>query len=134
GLDRIPTQDAPNLIHRLVEVDVDHVAFELLGLHIRHVLRGIGLELFDIDAIAGDLAEHLAVGGTRYADAHRTRRAVAGQTNYAHVVAVVLAAELRADAEALRHLQHFRFHLYVAEGLAVFTARGRQTVEIARGS
>src|ERR1700751_3668291 len=52
----------------------------------------------------------------------------------ADVVAEILAAELRADAERLRHLQNFLLHLEIAEGIAVGRAMGRQGIEIARGS
>ena len=52
------------------------------------------------------------------------------QANDALVVAEIFAAELRADAGGLRHLQHFRFHLEIAEGVAVFRTLGRQRVEI----
>ena len=54
----------------------------------------------------GDLAERLAVGRARHRERDRARRAVARQPDHAHVVAEVLAAELRADAELLRELQH----------------------------
>ena len=58
---------------------------------------------------------------------------MARHPDHAHVVAEIFAAELRADAERLRHLVDFLFHLDVAEGVAVGRAMGRQRVEIARG-
>ncbi len=121
-----------NLNHRLVEVDPDHVLGELLLVDLRHVFRGIGFQLFDEDAVAGDLAERLAVGGAGHADADRQRSAVAGQANDTHVMAEILAAELRADAGRLRRLVDFGLHREIAEGVAVFRAFGRQRVEIAR--
>ncbi len=66
--------------------------------------RGIVLELLEEHAVAGDLAEHLAVGRAGDAEADRQRGAVARQADDAHVVAEILAAELRADAELLRQL------------------------------
>ena len=48
----------------------------------------------------------------------RARRAVARQADHAHVVAEVLAAELRADAGLLRELEHLRLELEVAEAAA----------------
>ena len=48
-------------------------------------------------------------------------------------MAEIFAAELRADAERLRHLQDFLLHLEIAEGVAVGRAVGRQRIEIARG-
>ena len=90
------------------------------------------LELFEIDAVFGDLAEHLAVRRAGHAEPDRQRGAVARQADHAHVVTEILAAELRADAERLRHLQDFLLHLQIAEGVAVGRAMGRQRVEIAR--
>ena len=52
----------------------------------------------------------------------RQRRAVPRQPDHAHVVAEIFAAELRADAERLRHLQHFLLHREIAEGVAVLAA------------
>ena len=63
------------------------------------VLRGVGLELLEEHALGGDLAERLAVGRARHRERDRARRAVTRQADHAHVVAEVLAAELRADAE-----------------------------------
>ena len=45
-------------------------------------------------------------------------------------MAEIFAAELRADAGRLRHLQHFRFHLEIAERMPVFRTLGWQSVEI----
>src|SRR4051812_12756902 len=54
------------------------------------------------------------------------------QPDDAHVVAEVLAAELRADAERLRQLEHALFELEVTEPMTGhITARG-QRVEITR--
>ncbi len=47
-------------------------------------------------------------------------------------MAKIFAAELRTDAERLRHLQYFLLHLEIAEGVAIGRAMGRQRVEIAR--
>ena len=125
-------QRRQDILHRLVEIDLDHLAAERL-LDCRQILRGIVLELFEIDAVSGDLAEHLAVRRARDAETDRQRGAVARQPDHPHVVAEILAAELRADAERLRHLQDLLLHLEIAEGVAVGRAMGRQRVEIARG-
>ena len=121
-----------NIGHRPVEIDPDHLAAERL-FDRRQILRGIVLELFEIDAIPGDLAEHLAVRRARDAEADGQRGAVPRQADHPHIVAEIFAAELRADAERLRHLQDFLLHLEIAEGVAVGRAMGRQRVEIARG-
>ena len=86
-----------NILHRLVEIDLDHLAAERL-LHRGKVLRGVMLELFEIDAVPGDLAQHLAIRRARHAKPDRQRRAVARQPDNADVVTEIFAAELRADA------------------------------------
>ena len=58
---------------------------------------------------------------------------MAGQTNHAHVMRKILAAELRADAACLGRLEQPGFHLQVAEGLSAFVACGRQVIQIAGG-
>ncbi len=58
---------------------------------------------------------------------------MARHPDHAHVVAEILAAELRADAERLRHLQNLLLHLQIAERVAICRALGGQRVEITRG-
>ena len=89
---------------------------------LRQILRRIVLELLEEHAVPGDLAERLAVGRARHAEPDRQRRAVARQPDHAHVVAEILAAELRADAERLRHLEHLLLHREIAEGVAVLAS------------
>src|SRR5580704_9937003 len=70
----------------------------------------------------------------RSAEPDGQRSAVARQPDHAHVVAKIFAAELRPDAERLRHLQYFLLHLLVAEGVAVFGAViGQRVVIFGRG-
>jgi hypothetical protein len=105
----------------------------MLVLDLRQIFGGIGFQRFEEDAVFGDLALGLAVGGTADAKADRQRGAVAGQADDADVVAEILAAELGADAEALGQLVDFLFHLQIAEGMAAFRTLGGQFVEIVRG-
>ena len=119
--------------HRLVEVDLHHLAAELRGVDLRQVFRRIVLELFEEHAVARDLAHRLAVGRARHAKPDRQRGAMARQPDHAHVVAEILAAELRADAERLRHLLDLAFHLLVAEGVAVLGAVLGQGVVVFAG-
>ena len=58
---------------------------------------------------------------------------MARQPDHAHVVAEIFAAELRADAERLRHLLDFLLHLLVAKGVAVLGAVIGQRVVIFAG-
>ena len=132
-LDRISGELRQNLLHRLVEVDLHHLAAEFRRVDLRQIFRRIVLELFQEHAVAGDLAERLAVGRARHAEPDRQRGAVARQPDHAHVVAEILAAELRADAERLRHLLDLLLHLAVAEGVAVLGAVVGQRVVIFAG-
>ena len=78
----------------------DRPAGDVLGdAGVRHVLRRVGLELLEEHALGGDLAERLPVGRARDGQRDRAGGAVPRQPDHAHVVAEVLAAELRADPE-----------------------------------
>ena len=130
-LDRILRQRAADLVHRPRQVDPHDLAAERRLVDLGQEARRVGFELFEKHAVGVDLAEDLAVGRARHADADRQAGAVARQPDHPHVVAEIFAAELRADAEAAGQLQHLRLEIAVAIGLAVFVAGGRQAVEIA---
>ncbi len=57
---------------------------------------------------------------------------MARQPHHAHVVAEVLATELRADAERLGELEDLLLQLEVAEAVGVHRALGGQVVEVVR--
>ena len=54
---------------------------------------------------------------------------MARQPDNPHIMAVIFAAELRADAEIARDLQDFGFPFRVTPGMAEAVAFGRQPVE-----
>ena len=97
-----------------------------------HVVRGVGLELLEEDAVGGDLAQRLPVRRARDGERHRARGAVPRQPDHADVVAEVLAAELRADPERLGQLEDLLLELEVAEAVRAHRPRGRQVVEVVR--
>src|SRR6185436_19074795 len=97
-------------------VPISATAEVLLG-HLRKEAGRIGLELFEEDAVLGDLAERLAVGGARHGDADRAGGAVAGEPDDPHVVAEVLPAELGPDARRLGELQHGLLEFDVTEAV-----------------
>ena len=132
-LDRMLGQLLQNFGHRLVEVDLHDMRGKLFLVDIRHVLRGVGFQLFQEDAFLGDLALGLTICGARHADADWQRCAMARQADNTHVMAEIFAAELRADAQRLGQLVDFGFHFQIAERVAGFRTRRRQAVEIARG-
>ena len=65
---------------------------------------GSCLQLLEEDALAGDLRLDLAVGRAATRRCRSAGRAVPRQPDHPHVVAEILAAELRADAEVLGQL------------------------------
>jgi hypothetical protein len=103
-LDRILRQRGQNLAHRPVEVDLDDIAAERGILDLGQVFGRIGLQRLEIDAVLGDLALGLTIRRAGDAKPDRQRGAVARQADDADVMAEILAAELRADAERLRQL------------------------------
>src|SRR5260221_949703 len=96
-----------DLGHRLRKTDAHDRAAELRLVDLRQEARGVRLELLEEDALGGDLAEDLTVGGTGDADADRHRGAVARQADDAHGMAEILSAELRADAALSAETQDF---------------------------
>ena len=108
--------------HRPRQIDLHDLAAELRLVDLGQELRRVGFELLEEDAVACDLAEDLAVGASRTRRCRPAAGAVARQADDAHVVAEIFAAELRADADLARHLQHLALQVAVAEGLAVLVA------------
>ena len=121
-LDRILRQRRQDLAHRPVQVDLDDIAAERGILDLGQVFRRIGLQRLEKDAVAGDLALGLAVGRAGDAEPDRQRGAMARQADDADVMAEILAAELRADAQRLGQLVDLLLHLQVAEGVAALRA------------
>ena len=122
---------APDLAHRLIQVDAYHLAFAGLTQMFRDIFSRIALQLLDPDTVAVDFRLDVAVGGAGDAHADRAGGAVARQTDHPDIVGEVFPAELRAEAEVLRFLQQLLLQLHVAERLTVFVTFGRQTVVIA---
>ena len=133
GGDRMLGQFGQDLLHRLVQVDLDAM-FMLAAVLVGDQAARIAVHLLDEQAVPGDLGLDVAVGraGNRHAD--RAGGAVARQADDPHVVGKVLAAELGADAELLGGFQQPVLQLHVAEGLAVLVALGRQAVQFLGGS
>ena len=132
--DRMFAQFRQDLLHRLIEVDFDDAMRVLAAVLVGNQAARIRVHLFEPDAVFVDLGFDVAVGRAGDAHADRTGGAVPRQTNDAHVVRKVFAAELCADAALLGRLEQLGFHLQVAEGLAAFVAFGRQVIQIAGGS
>ena len=130
-LHRVPGQHRQGVRHAFVEIDRNDVARELRRLDLRQEVRRVGLELFEEDAILGDLADGLAIGRAGDADPDRDRGAVAGDADHTDVVAEILAAELCADAHLAREFEHLLLHLAVTDGDALVVAFARQVVEVA---
>ena len=126
----MPGEFFENALHRPVEVDCHHLAAKRRLVDFGQEPGRVVLELLDEHAIAGDLAERLAVGRAGNSDADWQRRAMTRQADDAHVVAEILAPELGADAEILGELVDFRLEREVAEGAPVRRRPRRQRVKI----
>jgi hypothetical protein len=130
----VSRQLGADLVHRPGEVDLDDVVggvrLEVLVRGLGQEARRVGLERLDEDSLRRDLAEGLAVGRAGDGDRDRQRGAVAGEPDHPDVVAEVLAAELRSDAEAAGQLEHLRLELHVPEAVRRGRAFARQLVEI----
>ena len=129
-LDRILRQGTADLVHRLGEIDRHDLAAQRRVADLGQETRRVGLELFEKHALGGDLAEDLAVGRARYADPDRQAGAMTRQPDHPDIVAEILAAELCADPEAARQLEHLLLEIAVAIGLAVTVSLLREIVEI----
>ncbi len=81
---------------------------------------------------ARDPAERLPVGRAGDGEGDRAGSAVPRQPDHPDVVAEVLAAELRADAEGLGQLEDLLLQLEVAEAVGTGRSFGRQVVEVVR--
>ena len=128
---RVLRQLGADLVHRAVEVDVDHVGVVEIGLgRLGQEPGRVVLQLLDEDALAGDLAQRLAIGRTRHGQTHRAARTVAGEADHPHVVAEVLAAELRTDAGRLRQLEELGLELDVTEPVSELRPLRRERVEV----
>ncbi|MGX1314227.1 hypothetical protein RKD24_004346 [Streptomyces calvus] len=135
GLHRVLGELREDVVHRLVQVDLHDVTVgvELLVRRLRQEPRRVRLQLLQEHALGGDLRDGLAVGGAGHGDGDRAGRAVPRQPDHAHVVAEVLAAELRADADLLRQLEDLLLQLLVPEAVAERRALGGDLVQVVRG-
>ena len=128
GLDRILRQRLAYFVHTLVEIELDG------GLHIRSFLRQeagrIFFKLFEENTVCGNFRLDVAVGAATHADTDRAGRRMARESNDAHVVHEVFAAELGTHAALLANFQDLLLPLQVAERATALVAAGRQVVEV----
>lgn len=131
-----------DLVHRAGQIDRDGLVAghgsvgarpgERLVGDVRKVVRRLGLQLLEEDAVGGDLRDGLTVRGAGDGDGDGQRGAVAGEPDDADVMAEVLAAELRADTERAGQLVDLRLELDVAEAVPRGgVAGGGDVVEVA---
>ena len=116
GADRIARELGPDFRHRAVEVERRHLAAEHVRIRLRQEARRVPLQGFKEDAVARDPGQGLPVGRAGDAEPDRQRGAVARQADHAHIVAEILAAELRPDAHGARRFQDQGLRLPVAVG------------------
>ena len=117
-------------VHRLVQVDRHDTGGQFLFGGRGQEASRVGFELLEEDAVGGDPPERLAVSRARHCNRHWAAGAVAGQPDDPHVVAEVLAAELRPDAELAGEFEDPSFPFEIAEPVAGLAARGGERVEV----
>ena len=122
-----------DLVHGTVEVDGDDFSFVRVPEGFGNPATGVILEFFQPDARGVDLGFDVAVCRAGHAHSHGAGRSMTGQANNAHVEGEVFAAELGADAQVLRGLEHLRFEGHVAEGLSLRIPLGGKGVEVLGG-
>ena len=117
--------------------DVGHRPAQVDG-HRRHLVRLVGLRKeagrvtlkpLNKNALGCDLRQCLPVGRAGHANADGAGRAMARQADHPYIMAVILPAELSADAKLAGDLQDFGFPGGVAPGMAKAVAFGWQAVQ-----
>jgi len=112
GGHRVLGQDGTDSIHGLIQVQDDPLFCDKAGSGRKRL--GCLSRASRKYSILRDLGFYVSVGAA--ADPRRPARgAVSGKPDHPHIQAEVLAAELGADSEGLRHLQGFLFQVPVPE-------------------
>ena len=131
---RVLGEFSADRLHRLVEVDLNGLAFAGLAVFLRNEFARVGVELFNPEAVLVDLALDVAVRRAAHAHADRTASAVTRQTDHADVVGHVLAAELSTQTNVPGFFEKLLFEFHVAEGAARFVTGRREVVVVVGGS
>mmetsp|Transcript_3863 Transcript_3863/g.10990 ORF Transcript_3863/g.10990 Transcript_3863/m.10990 type:complete len:633 (-) Transcript_3863:269-2167(-) len=131
-LDGVLGQQLQQGFHRLVQVDLHHLAPEA-GRRPRGLEEPLWvlLQFLDEDAVVRDLRQHLAVRAAGHPDADRAGGPVPRHPDDADVVHEVLAPELRPDPEAVAYLQDLLLPLRVAVSAAMIVSFLGEAIEVA---
>ena len=109
-------------------------AFAWLGVLLGYELAGVGVHLFNPDAVLVDFGFDVAVCGAAYAHTDGEGGAVAWQAYDAYVVGEVFASELCAEAYLIDFLEELLFEVEVAERAAGLIACGGEIVVVFDGT
>ena len=130
GSHRIFIQFFQDLCHRLVQVDLDSIAFACLAQFCRDQFARMAVQLLDPDTVFVDLTFHVTVGRTTDTQTDRTGSAVPRQTDDTDIMCQILSAELCSQTDIVNFGQHFFFQFYIPESTAILIAGRRQFVII----
>ena len=133
GRNRIFREFGKDFRHRAVKVDLHGIALPCLTEFLRNQTARIVIHLFYPDAVLVDLALDVPVCGAAYAESDRTACTVARKPDDAHIMGIILAAELCAKADLVGCLKHLLLQLHIPECAAGLISGGRQGVIIMGG-
>mmetsp|Transcript_260 Transcript_260/g.593 ORF Transcript_260/g.593 Transcript_260/m.593 type:complete len:337 (+) Transcript_260:962-1972(+) len=130
GADGALRQLLPDMVHGLVQVNLDDLCAQLVLRHFRQVLVWVALQLLQEQTLAGDLAHGLAISRAGYTDAHRARGSMARHANDLHIMAEVFAPKLRPDAHLACHVENLLLPFQVSECAAIRITAGGQPIQV----
>ena len=122
GGNRILGQFLQNIGHRLVQVNLHHVAFTGLTEFFGNQFTRIAVELFNPDTFFIDFTLDVTVGRAGNTQTHGTGRTVTRQAGDADVVSQILAAELGTEANLMSFFQYQLLQFHIAESAAELIA------------
>ena len=130
GSYRIFIQFFQDLCHRLVQVDLDSIAFTCFAQFSRDQFARMAVQLLNPNTVFVDLTFHVTVSRATDTQTDRARSPVARQTDDTDIMCQILATELCAQTNIMHFGQHFFFQFDVPESATILVTGRRQFVII----
>ena len=119
GSYRIFIQFFQDFGHRLVQVDLDSIAFTCLAQFSRNQFARMAVQLLNPDTVFIDLTLHVTVSRTTDTQTDRTGSTVARQADDTDIMCQILSSELCTQTDIVYFSQHFFFQFYIPESAAI---------------